>query len=56
LTKEPLHDLTGAPARTFWCYSKDKNFLKYEDVWLRICAGELDNNVMTCGTIDVDTD
>lgn len=53
LPKEPLHDLTGAPAKTFFT-NRDPRHPRYEDVWHRIRFGEINNYVMTCGSIDED--
>mmetsp|Transcript_1117 Transcript_1117/g.119 ORF Transcript_1117/g.119 Transcript_1117/m.119 type:complete len:85 (+) Transcript_1117:272-526(+) len=55
LTKEPLHDLTGAPARTFFT-STDPHNPKFDDVWFRIKYGEIKNHIMTCGSIDDDNE
>jgi len=47
LTRECLHDLTGAPTKTIWTDQKE--------LWENILKGEKSNWIMTAGSNDADT-
>jgi len=49
LTRECLHDLTGAPTK-YYLTSDDSK--KNEEIWKEISAGEQKDYVMTCGSGD----
>jgi len=52
LSREPLHDLTGAPSKTYNLLvgkSGDDPWNQY--VWERLIDGELRNHAMCAGTI-----
>ncbi|EAR84269.2 calpain family cysteine protease (macronuclear) [Tetrahymena thermophila SB210] len=49
LTRECLHDFTGACTQTLWL--DDQN--TYDSVWQKLLIGEKNNYAMTCGSTDV---
>ena len=46
LCRETLHDLTGAPTRTFFLDGRT------DDIWSRLKEGEMNDFIMTCGSVD----